>query len=162
MKKDYTKFSESSNKKNEDPVVTDKELEAMNIENPEITEEIVGVVANAIVDEAKETNKTVETIVNEIVDETKDDNSNQNDESETKDDEEVAIHSKVATVTGCKRLNVRKGPSKDSEVLCIIDKDTELTVDEAAITTDDFIKVIVNYNNNLVEGYCMKQFIIIK
>lgn len=187
MKKDYTKFSESSNNKNEDPVVTDEELDAMNNdahmvspeleetvlradgevmrnENPEVTEEMVGAVANAIVNEAKETDKTVETVVNEIIDETKDDNSIQNDEPNQNDEpeiEEVVMHLEEAKVSCKNRLNVRKEPSKEAEILCAINNGIEVIVDTVN-STDDFYKVIVNHNNKEIEGYCMKQFISIK
>lgn len=186
MKKDYTKFSESSNNKNEElketfvvtqeddsnvhvrpvvngeiqdtpveTIVTQEELQA------EVTEEIVGAVANAIVDEAKETNKTIKTVVNEIVDETKDNKSIQNDEPEIEDDEKIVMHLEEATVSCKNKLNVRKEPSKNSEVLCVINKDTQVAVD-IVNSTDDFYKVIIDHNNKLVEGYCMKQFITVK
>lgn len=186
MKKDYTKFSESSNNKNEElketfvvtqendgnvhvrpvvngeiqdtpveTIITQEELQT------EVTEEIVGAVANAIVDEAKETDKTVEMVVNEIVDETKDNEPVQNDKPEIEDDEELVMHLEFATVSCKSKLNVRKEPSKEAEVLCAIDNGTELTVD-LVNSTDDFYKVIIDHNNKLVEGYCMKQFISIK
>ena len=62
-------------------------------------------------------------------------------------------------VDGCDRLNVRSGPSKDSEVACIIDKSTEVEIDLQSSTTDDFYKVKLSDGQ---EGYCMKKFIKIK
>ena len=67
----------------------------------------------------------------------------------------------VATVVNCTKLNVRKEAAKDSEVVCVIAKDTELTVDLDA-STDTFYKVYTNNKEVLVEGYCVKEFISIK
>lgn len=54
----------------------------------------------------------------------------------------------------CTRLNMRKEPSKESEIVCVIDETVEFTVD-LTLSTDDFYKVYTNDH----EGYCMKQFI---
>lgn len=56
------------------------------------------------------------------------------------------------------RLNVRKQPSKDSEVLEIITKNSEVEIDFDG-ETDVFYKVRTKSG---VEGYCMKEFISIK
>lgn len=65
----------------------------------------------------------------------------------------------TGVVSGCGKLNLREKPSKDSDVLLILDKDTEVTIDTAASTTEDFYKVCTSSG---VEGYCMKKFITIK
>ena len=64
----------------------------------------------------------------------------------------------LAIVTNCTKLNVRKEAKKDAEVVCIINKGTELAVD-LYTSTEDFYKVS---NSNGVEGYCVKDFIEIK
>ena len=66
-----------------------------------------------------------------------------------------------ATIIGYTKLNVRKNPSKDSEVVCIITKDSPITVDYNE-STEDFYKVYVNVDNVPYEGFCMKEFISIK
>lgn len=62
----------------------------------------------------------------------------------------------IGFVSGCEKLYVRTGPSKDSEPLCIIEKDAELTVDLEK-STSSFFKVKTASG---VEGYCMKDFIV--
>ena len=66
-----------------------------------------------------------------------------------------------ATIIGYTKLNVRKNPYKDSEVVCIITKDSSITVDYNE-STEDFYKVYVNVDNVPYEGFCMKEFISIK
>ena len=56
------------------------------------------------------------------------------------------------------RLNVRKQPSKDSEVLEVITKNSEVEIGLDG-ETDTFYKVRTKSG---VEGYCMKEFISIK
>ena len=62
----------------------------------------------------------------------------------------------IGVVSGCEKLYVRTEPSKDSEPLCIIEKDAELTVDLEK-STSSFFKVKTASG---VEGYCMKDFIV--
>lgn len=56
------------------------------------------------------------------------------------------------------RLNVRKQPSKDSEVLEVITRNSEVEIGLDG-ETDEFYKVRTKSG---VEGYCMKEFISIK
>lgn len=62
---------------------------------------------------------------------------------------------KQGVVTNCVKLNVRKEPDPEAEVVAKISVDTKLEVYESE-STDDFYKIWVPYG---VEGYCMKQFI---
>lgn len=74
---------------------------------------------------------------------------------------EDAIEENKEFVNGtvkCKRLNVRKEPSKDAEVLCIIEEQTELQIDLKE-STDAFFKV---QTASGIDGYCMKEYINIK
>ena len=64
----------------------------------------------------------------------------------------------IAVVTNCTKLNVRKEAKKDAEVVCVINKGTELALD-LDTSTEDFYKVSTS---NGVEGYCVKDFIEIK
>lgn len=61
-------------------------------------------------------------------------------------------------VSGCKMLNVRKESSKESDVITILNEDSEVQIDESE-TSDEFYKIVTPTG---VEGYCMKKFIIIK
>ena len=150
MKKDYRKYSETSN----------NEEVQMTIEDLEVTEEVVEAVAEAIVEEAQETDKTVEEVVEELtqvveaVDQVIEEET-QNDLEETHDDIVDGV------LNGCNKLNVRAEASKDSDVVCVIDKNDSFTVNLTA-STEDFYKVHVCVGEILCEGFCVKQFISIK
>lgn len=58
-------------------------------------------------------------------------------------------------VTNCLRLNVRKKPDPEAEVLTIIDALSEVVVDMNA-STDKFYKVCTAAG---IEGFCMKKYI---
>lgn len=62
------------------------------------------------------------------------------------------------TVVGCAKLNVRVAPRSDADVVCVIDKNTEVVVDTDE-STDGFYKVFLSSG---IEGFCMKEFIEIK
>lgn len=64
----------------------------------------------------------------------------------------------IGFVEGCDKLNVRKEANKESDIMCIIDKSTELIIDSDN-STDEFFKVTTLSG---IEGYCMKKFIKIK
>ena len=61
----------------------------------------------------------------------------------------------IGTVSGCSRLNVRFRPNSKSDIVCEIDNNTEVMIDESE-STDDFYKV---YIASGIEGYCMKKYI---
>lgn len=58
-------------------------------------------------------------------------------------------------VTNCIMLNVRTAPSKDANVLCVIESGTHIRVYNDN-SDSDFYKVLLNSGE---EGYCMKQYI---
>lgn len=62
--------------------------------------------------------------------------------------------SRTGVVVGCTRLNVRKKPTKAGEVLCIIDKDTEVEIDDNR-PESKWVRVIIND----VVGFCMREYI---
>lgn len=62
---------------------------------------------------------------------------------------------KTGIVVGCARLNVRKKPNADAEVLHIIERSAKVIIDEEN-STKNFYKVCTEVG---AEGYCMKQFI---
>lgn len=72
---------------------------------------------------------------------------------------EPTVKFKKGVVTGCDRLNMRKRPSKEAELVTILDKGTVVTVNLTEATTEDFYKVMTSTGH---EGYCMKKFITIE
>ena len=61
----------------------------------------------------------------------------------------------IGVVTGCEKLNVRKGPSSTALIVCEIERQTEVMIDESE-STEDFYKVCLASG---VDGFCMKKFI---
>jgi len=68
---------------------------------------------------------------------------------------EMAVEPKKGVVTDCLKLNVRKEPDSEAEVIGQITAATKLVVYENE-STDEFYK-ICTYSG--IEGYCMKKFI---
>lgn len=62
---------------------------------------------------------------------------------------------KTGIVVDCARLNVRKKPIANAEVVYIIERWAKVIIDEEN-STKNFYKVCTEVG---VEGYCMKQFI---
>lgn len=75
-------------------------------------------------------------------------------EPETVEPEEESTDP-VGIVTKCMKLNVRKEPNTNAEVITTLVLDTCVTIDEAA-STEEFYKV---YTGAGIEGFCMKKFI---
>ena len=98
---------------------------------------------------------------NDVVIEEDDKNVNDgNLENNEKVEDDVILpgNAKLMGVVIPAKLNVRKQPSKDSEVLEIITKNSEVEINFDG-ETDTFYKI---YTKSGVEGYCMKEFINIK
>lgn len=68
---------------------------------------------------------------------------------------EITPEPKTGIVVDCARLNVRKKPSTDAEVVHIIERWAKVLIDEEN-STKSFYKVCTEVG---AEGYCMKQFI---
>lgn len=64
----------------------------------------------------------------------------------------------IGVVTDCLRLNVRKEPKADAEVVAIIDALSQVTVDMDK-STGEFCKVLTPAG---VEGFCMKKYIALR
>lgn len=64
----------------------------------------------------------------------------------------------LGVVTNCLRLNVRKTPSPNAEVLCTVDAKHDLVVDINE-STEDYYKICTEAG---IEGYCVKYFVTIK
>lgn len=73
-------------------------------------------------------------------------------------EESEVVKPVVGYVTNCAKLNVRDEPTPHSNVLCTIEQDSEVEIDEAQ-STEDYYKICTAAG---VEGYCVKYFINIK
>lgn len=71
---------------------------------------------------------------------------------------EVVKNFTSGVVTECVRLNVRKTPSSDGEVVSIIDCLTDVVVDLES-STDEFYKISTATG---VDGFCMKKYIALR
>lgn len=77
--------------------------------------------------------------------------------------EEIVIPApKIGVVVDCAKLNVRKKPNTNADVLTIIDKGTEVEIDET-FNNKDFYKVSAATTGvKFFSGFCMKKFIELK
>ena len=131
-------------------------------------EEVTEVTEETTEENTEEVNETVEQVeetINEVEESTEEVIKNIDEaiveSNKLEIDENNNRNIAQATIIGYTKLNVRKNPSKDSEVVCIITKDSSITVDYNE-STEDFYKVYVNVDNVPYEGFCMKEFISIK
>lgn len=127
MSKNYTNYSNKS---------VNKEVEKEQVVAEETVEEQVVEAVEENTEEAVET--PVEETTEEVVEEASDD--------------EILV---IGVVTDCLKLNVRKQPSKDAEVLKIIDALTEVVILKEV---NDFYEVALKTGES---GYCMKKYIAI-
>lgn len=69
-------------------------------------------------------------------------------------DKDVAI---IGVVCNCKKLNIRKEPDTDSEVIATIPIGTEVEIDpDKLFEIDDWFYVCTSAG---IEGYCMAEYI---
>ena len=129
--------------------VKEKTIEKVNKTEEQVEENTTNV--------EESTEEVIENIDEAIVES----NDIQDTQNELEIDENHNRNIAQATIIGYTKLNVRKNPSKDSEVVCIITKDSSVTVNYNE-STEDFYKVYVNVDNVPYEGFCMKEFISIK
>ena len=61
----------------------------------------------------------------------------------------------VGVVIGCEKLNIRKEPAINSDVLCIVPVNTVLVIDVNE-STNEWYSVITESGCN---GYCMKKYV---
>ena len=62
---------------------------------------------------------------------------------------------KFGKVSNCKKLNIRKLPSRDAEIVSELVEGSEVMIDEKE-STALFYKICTEHG---IEGYCMKNFI---
>lgn len=72
--------------------------------------------------------------------------------------EETIPETIIGFVTGCIKLNIRKEPSIDAEVLCEVVATSPLSID-LENSTDEWLSVGTELG---VEGFCMKKYVNIK
>lgn len=72
--------------------------------------------------------------------------------------EETVDQEPVYGTVSCVKLNVRKLPNPNGQVLCVITEGTKVQIDTDESTVD-WYKVCTNAG---VSGYCMKKFITVK
>ena len=85
-----------------------------------------------------------------------------NTQTSAPEETEVTVDPVIGYVSNCDKLNIRKDPDANAEVLVIVNKDTKVEIDEE-LSTDEFYSVVAYCPNDVtVEGYAMKDFIDIK
>lgn len=62
------------------------------------------------------------------------------------------------TINNCKKLNVRKKPSKDSAIVCVVTSANTLKIEEIE-SKPEWVKVVTDSG---LKGFCMKQYVAIK
>lgn len=72
--------------------------------------------------------------------------------------EPLPVTEPIMGVVDCNRLNVRKEPNTDGEILCEIKVGTSVVIDEDE-STEDFYKI---FTVSGIEGFCMREFISIR
>lgn len=65
----------------------------------------------------------------------------------------------IGVVTGCTKLNVRKAPKIGSDVVTIIDKDTNVVIVDIEKASGEWYKVKIDNGTSGFNGYCKKEFI---
>ena len=71
---------------------------------------------------------------------------------------EETVEEIIGVVTDCLRLNIRKEPNKDSDVVVIVACLDELKIDPDA-STDDWYAVCTVTG---IEGFCMMKFVAVR
>ena len=79
------------------------------------------------------------------------------EEQTTVDQEQVAVTvTQKGFVNDCEKLNVRTNPTTDSEVVCVINKNDEVIIEDVF---GDWYSVTTKDGD---EGYCMSKYITVK
>lgn len=74
------------------------------------------------------------------------------------EENEEAVENVIGVVTDCLKLNIRKEPNKDSDVVVVVTCLDELKIDLDA-STDDWYAVCTVAG---IEGFCMKKFVAVR
>ena len=110
-------------------------------------------------DYRKEYNKSQTDKVEEELVEELDERIEDNKEAEEEQQEETQNQPEhvYGVVHNCAKLNVRKQPSKDSEIVFVLNEGSEVSIDEEN-STEEWYSIT---HASGVEGFCMKQFVAI-
>ena len=65
----------------------------------------------------------------------------------------------VVVVSNCSRLNIRKKPNLNANVVCVVNAGTELTVAQPFKNGDEWMRVSTKDG---VEGHCMRKYVTFK
>lgn len=80
---------------------------------------------------------------------------------EKKLETELLKKERFGVVANCTTLNVRKGPSVESDVVSSIKCLTKVAIDEENSANDFYkISVTLSGSDSVIEGYCMKKYIV--
>ena len=79
----------------------------------------------------------------------------ENEELEDTIQEQYIRNIRTGIVTNCSRLNIRKEPNVDSDIVCGVSNNTEVIIDEES-SNDGFYKITTSAG---IEGFCMKKYI---
>lgn len=71
---------------------------------------------------------------------------------------EETVEDIIGVVTDCLKLNIRKDPNKDSDVVVVVTCLDELKIDPNN-STDDWYAVCTVTD---IEGFCMKKFVAVR
>lgn len=74
--------------------------------------------------------------------------------AEKKEDKTGSIENGI--VVDCSKLNIRREPKKDADIVLIVDAGAELKVIDSDKHKGDWYKVITS---NKVHGFCMKKYV---
>ena len=77
------------------------------------------------------------------------------EEAKTLQEDEITTVTAIGVVVGCEKLNVRETPDSSGKIACVIEKGSQVCIDETE-STDEWYKVCAK---NGIEGFCMKKFI---
>lgn len=77
--------------------------------------------------------------------------------------EEVVRPNPIGSVCNCEKLNVRSKANVNSDVVCVINKGSEVEIDESKSTKDFYAVTVSNIvKKTSVSGFCMKKYITVK
>ena len=101
------------------------------------------------------TDKVEEELVEELDERIEDNNEAEEEEKQKQEETQNPPEPVYGVVHNCEKLNVRKQPSKDSEIVFVLNEGSRISIDEENSTEEWYSSAHVSG----VEGFCMKQFV---
>lgn len=102
-----------------------------------------------------QTDKVEEELVEELDERIEDNEEAEEEEKQQHEETQNQPEPVYGVVHNCEKLNVRKQPSKDSEIVFVLNEGSEISIDEENSTEEWYSITHVSG----VEGFCMKQFV---